>query len=354
MQTEQQNTSPSQNDPRSFRNRLYSILAPTVFGDRHKNFKFTYYAINFSRQFIPGFIFRRQLKKKISRIVDYDLNYIRQRISYYNKLGSTQPLKDDAIGLSQLKLGRKLKVYFFDTFEFIRYFSSSLKAHFLFGDIEYSATVPSIVKSRPVNGDNTNSVILKLEKLRHFTYVKDTRSFANKKDMLIGRGVISRTHRVRFFETYFNHPLCDLGKINKTNQNDHWLKSRITFDQHLEFKFILALEGNDVASNLKWIMSSNSLAVMPKPKFETWFMEGTLIPDYHYVLIKDDYSDLEERLNYYIQNPDEGEKISKNANVYVSQFRNRDREDLISLLVLEKYFVKTGQMNYLNPLGDLE
>ena len=35
---------------------------------------------------------------------------------------------------------------------------------------------------------------------------------------------------------------------------------------------------------------------MPKPKFETWFMEGILVADQHYILIKDDYSDLEENL----------------------------------------------------------
>ena len=336
--------SPIQPTQRSFRDVLLAKLSPTLFGDRHKNIKLIYYGLNLFRQLIPGFFFRRQLKKKLLKVSTYNLTYIRQRLNYYNKMESVQPLAEDAIMLSQLKLGKKLKVYFFDTFEFTRYFNPSLKAHFLFGDIEYSATVPSIVKSRPVHGENSNSVILKLEKLRHFTFVKDTRSFANKKNMLIGRGVISRTHRVRFFEMYFNHPLCDLGKINKTNENDHWLKPRITFDQHLDFKFILALEGNDVASNLKWIMSSNSLAVMPKPKFETWFMEGTLIPDYHYVLIKDDYSDLEERLNYFIQNPTEGVTISKNANEYVNQFRHREREDLISLLVLEKYFVKTGQI----------
>ena len=32
------------------------------------------------------------------------------------------------------------------------------------------------------------------------------------------------------------------------------------------------------------------VAVMPKPKYESWFMEGKLIPNYHYILIKDDYS----------------------------------------------------------------
>ena len=63
------------------------------------------------------------------------------------------------------------------------------------------------------------------------------------------------------------------------------------------------MEGNDVASNLKWVMSSNSIAVMPKPKYETWFMEGLLIPDQHYILIKDDYSDLETRLKFFLDHP---------------------------------------------------
>lgn len=90
-------------------------------------------------------------------------------------------------------------------------------------------------------------------------------------------------------------------------------------------------------------MSSNSLAVMPKPTYETWFMEGTLIPNYHYVCIKDDYSDLEERLTYYINHPDEAQAIIDHAHEYVAQFRNKKREDLLSLLVLKKYFERTGQ-----------
>jgi len=83
---------------------------------------------------------------------------------------------------------------------------------------------------------------------------------------------------------------------------------------------------------------------MPKPTYETWFMEGTLIPNYHYVLIKDDYSDLEERLVYYSEHTDEALKIIENAHQYISQFRNKKREDLISLLVIKKYFDKTGQL----------
>ena len=42
-------------------------------------------------------------------------------------------------------------------------------------------------------------------------------------------------------------------------------------------------------------MSSNSVAVMPRPKYESWFMEGRLQPGVHYIEIKDDYSDLEPK-----------------------------------------------------------
>ena len=105
----------------------------------------------------------------------------------------------------------------------------------------------------------------------------------------------------------------------------------------------MALEGVDVASNLKWVMSSNCIAVMPRPTYETWFMEGTLIPNYHYIEIKPDYSDLMERIEYYNSHIDEAKAIIKHANEYVRQFRNKHREDLISFMVLAKYFEKTGQ-----------
>ena len=90
-------------------------------------------------------------------------------------------------------------------------------------------------------------------------------------------------------------------------------------------------------------MSSQSIAVMPKPKYETWFMEGLLEADVHYIVIKDDYSDLEQRLNYYINNQDKALQIIENANAYVQQFRNQENETLISLLTLKKYFEKTNQ-----------
>jgi hypothetical protein len=281
----------------------------------------------------------------MSSVKDFDIDYIKKRINYYNKLEENVGLSDVIKSLENFKIRKRHKTYFFDCYEYTRYFQPGLNIDFKFGDVTEVPDEPAIVKSRPVYGNNTNSVILNLDKVRHFMFINDKKDFRKKKNMLVGRNVVGQAHRIKFLEMYINHPLCDIGKINSDYNHQNLLKGRLTIEEQLDYKFILCLEGNDVATNLKWVMSSQSLAVMPAPKYETWYMEGTLISNYHYVLIKDDYSDLEERMKYYINHTDEALEIIKNAHQYVEQFKIKKREDLISLMVLEKYFFKTGQKN---------
>jgi len=308
---------------------------------KHKNNKLAYYSLNYLRLIIPSLIFRKRLDKKLAAKDTFNSDYIEKRVNYYNRIAETYILSKNAETLSILRK-RKLNTYFFDSYEFVRYFNPDLKANFLYGDIVYVPSEPSFVKSRPISGDVSNSVILKLNKIRHFLFVNDKLLFADKKSVLVGRSKARQSQRIHFLEMYFNHPLCNIGQVNR-NMNPQFIASRMTISEQLQYKFILCLEGNDVASNLKWVMSSNSLAVMPKPKFETWFMEGTLIPDFHYVEIKEDYTDLEEKLLYYSSHIDKAQKIIENAHQYVEQFKNKKQEDLISLLVLKKYFERTGQ-----------
>jgi len=310
---------------------------------RHKNNKLKYYIVNYIRQYLPGVIFRKLLSKKISYINHVDAEYVCQRVDYYNKLTDKQDIDSENFAdIKTLKNKTKRNVYYFDTYEYLRYFPENLKLAPLFGDIIHIPDTPSITKSRPIAGDNENSVLLRLDKIRHFLFVKDKNRFEEKKNKMVGRSKAGQEHRIRFLTMYINHPLCDIGQVN-CDRNPQFIRPRMTIEEHLKYKFILCLEGNDVASNLKWVMSSNSIAVMPKPKYETWFMEGTLIPNFHYILIKDDFSDLEERLNYYIEHVDEAKQIIENAHKYVAQFFNKKQEDLIALLVLKKYFERTKQ-----------
>ena len=314
---------------------------------KHKNNKLLYYIKSLICYYTPQWICHKQLASKLSQLEKEDKEYILKRLNSYNKLEDVTSIEQEgSVKLLDFtrKNQRKGSAYFFDTYEYTRFFPNHLKIFPLFGDITEVPNTPSITKSRPIEGDNANSVVMKLDKNRHFTFVKDNRKFIDKKNLLIGRACVKQPHRIKFWEMYFTHPMCDLGQINKSSEHPEWMVKPISIDEHLDYKFILCIEGFDVASNLKWVMSSNSLAVMPKPTYETWFMEGTLIPNYHYVCIKEDYSDLEERLNYYINHPDEAQAIIEHAHEYVAQFRNKKREDLLSLLVLKKYFEKTGQL----------
>ncbi len=308
-----------------------------------KKSKIGYYVKNLYRQLIPRVVYPAVLQKKLSVLYSYDKAAIEDRVDYYNKLVKPVVLGNNAIELHDMPIFKSPKTYNFDTFEYTRYFNKDLKANFLFGDVSHAEPVPTIQKSRPVT-NNENAVLLKLDKKRHFVFVKDRIAFADKRDILMGRGGITQPHRIKFMEMYFNDPLCDLGQVNLKGGNPKWIKPGISVFQHLKYKFILSLEGNDVATNLKWIMSSNSIAVMPRPKYETWFMEGRLIPNHHYICIKDDYTDLHQQLEYYISHPQKAGEIISNANAYTKQFLNKQQEDLIALLVLQKYFYCTSQI----------
>jgi hypothetical protein len=310
---------------------------------RHKNKPVVYYARNALRLAMPRAICRWRRPALLARRARYDEASLLRRVDYYNKLspGCVDPATLPS--LSEFRWPRRGSVYYLDTYEYLRYFPFSLRAAFLFGDVNWIAERPSLTKSRPVAGDNANSVLLKLEKMRHFMFVKDRKPWTAKKDLLVGRSVAAQPHRQRFLARWHGHRLCDVGQTNRNENYPRWGAPLLTIDQHLEYKFILALEGNDVATNLKWIMSSNSLPVMPRPTYETWFMEGLLVPDHHYVCIKDDHSDLEERLEHFLAHPGEAQRILDNAHAWVDQFRDRPREDLVSLMVLEKYFERTGQ-----------
>mgnify|MGYP001991250272 FL=1 len=314
---------------------------------QNKNSKFLYYFKNYLRQLVPSLLFQKKLHLQLNdfeKLNSKEKEELLLRLNYYNQLEEIFILSKNAQKLSEIKLQKNYKTYYFDLHEYSRYFSQHLKGHFLFGDITKTPKEPGLVKSRPIN-KNTNSIILKWNKIRHFTFIKkDTLSYSKKKEQLVFRAKVhsSQPQRIKFLEKYYGHPMCNIGKVNNNNLKKLWMVERMTYIQQLQYKFILCLEGNDVASNLKWVMSSNSIAVMPKPKYETWFMEGLLIPDQHYILIKDDYSDLENRLKFFLDHPEKAKLIVENANKHVNQFKDQKKEDLLSFMVLNKYFTKTN------------
>lgn len=192
---------------------------------------------------------------------------------------------------------------------------------------------------------SANSVLLQLDKNRHFCFFKDKIAYKDKIDKLIFRGACYQEHRKRFLQMYFNYPKCNIADTSDKKHNVDFMGAKLSKQAHCKYKFILSLEGNDVASNLKWVMNSNSLCVMPKPNYESWFMESKLQAGVHYAEINDDYSNVEAVLDYYLSHAKEAQEIITNAQKYCANFQNPRVEEACNLLVLRKYFYLSGQID---------
>ncbi len=304
--------------------------------------KLAFYISNSFQLGLPKYFFRRKKNYWIAEASKYPKKMISDRVQYYldNEHGE---LSENATTLKDFKRPKKDTMYFYDLAKYTKYFPSFLKVYFNFGDIEENQETLTIVKSRPI-AHTGNSVLMKLNQLRHFKYVSNDIPFSEKKDMIAWRGMIHKENRRSLVAKFYQHPTCDIGHIDERPVGKAaWKKPFLPIEEQLKYKFLLSIEGNDVATNLKWIMSSNSLCFMPTPKFETWFMEGKLIPNVHYVHIKDDYSDMLEKIDYYSKHEAEALQIIRNAHAWIAQFKDEKLEKIISLMVLDRYFAVTKQ-----------
>ena len=281
----------------------------------------------------------------LSRLNDSNRTYIQDRVNYYIRRTAAFALSDKSAHIKDLS-PKKQSAYYFDTLDVARFFPNA-RFDYLFGDIVNIPDTPTLLKSRPITDDNHNSVLLKLNRVRHYNFIDDNIAYQDKTDSIVWRGkAASDHHRVDVCRQYFDHPRCDIAVSTplKDNGDTSLTRPALSIEQQLQHKFILSLEGNDVATNLKWIMSSNSLCFMRRPRFETWYMEGRLIPNVHYVELRDDFSDLLEKMDYYSANPKAAAVINLNAKAYVKEFLDEPREQLISLLVMKRYLELSDQI----------
>ena len=258
-------------------------------------------------------------------------------VNYYCKINEPFILEGGST-LNELNLFKN-SGYSYDLYRILYPFKNNLKFRHIFGDVTKVPRSPTFVKSRPICKDNQNAVLLPLDSNRHYKFVEDKKSFLSKKNKIVWRGAAYQKHRLEFLESCSRLPFLDAGNTsNSKEQKLKYVKKKMSIKEQLDSKFVISLEGNDVATSLKWIMSSNSVCIMPKPKFETWFMEGILQPNIHYVQIKDDYSNLEEQFLKYLNAPDECLKIISNANIHADKYRSKHTRLMLARMVCSKLF----------------
>lgn len=313
-------------------------------------YKANYYAKGLSKLLLPASYWRMHTKNMMyvyDQMSEQDKERINQRVNYYNKITFPFIPSNAAETAAEFSFSGKSAAYCVDYKSLINYFPDDIKFDYLFGDITHIPKIPCFLKSRPIFHDKTNqnSLLLKLNKIRHYYFVKDKCKFDNKIPKLVWRGKSNQPDRLAFLEKFHSNPLCNIGDVLKKSIGKPYHADFMSIPEQLNYKYILSIEGKDVATNLKWIMASNSLCFMRKPRYETWFMEGTLIPNQHYVLLKDDYSDLEEKLTYFNNYPEEAKNIIGNANQHFSQFMDERTELLVQYLVMRKYLQLSQQLS---------
>ena len=112
-------------------------------------------------------------------------------------------------------------------------------------------------------------------------------------------------------------------------------KNVLDLKKMLEYKIIIMLEGNDVASGLKWALFSQSVVMMPIPTRMSWAMESYLEPWVHFIPIDEDLSNIEERVNWVFSHDKEANQIAERATLFMYDLLYHPKAAIDDALVKE-------------------
>lgn len=291
-------------------------------------------------------------------------------VRYSSLLESDKPLRycyHDFQG-NAFPTGKKT-TYYQDMTRAIHYLPTFYKTCFLFypHDRVEGFTVPTLVKSRPIH-DYNESILFNMNYIRHFSDVYKVEDvdipYHEKKNILIWRGSdtgygfgnnipfrpVSRQTLVETYYNYEGHEIdVGLSSVSVNNKNkslmtttsvpcfQNYVKPKMSMKEMLQHKFILSVEGNDVATNIKWILCSNSVAFCPPFTINSWILEEHLHPWQHYIPVRHDFLDLPEKVEWAMNHPTECEGILKEAHKYMEPFLDIKQEKKIMSVILEEY-----------------
>jgi len=290
---------------------------------------------------------------------------IRNRIKYY--LGPLYNKDvvyvDNLISIDNMEIDTNLNENpYFIELKFIlnKYKFLNKQFIYIFGDIMWKVNDYALVKNKYINIDDKSIILRNLEYQRHwsqFYSINDTILFKDKINKVFWRGSTTGypyrpgnrfTLVEKYFKKYDNIDIAFSSICqNKENYKKYMDKQLgwVSISYFLKYKYILSVEGNDKDSGINWKLASNSLVLMAKPRAFSWLMENMLIPDYHYILLKDDFSNLREKVDWCNKHPKEVQQIIKNANEYMNMFLNIKQEEYIEREVLRLYFEKIKKQN---------
>ena len=224
------------------------------------------------------------------------------------------------------------------------------------GDCFYSGNpaYPVFVKTR--NPHKGVGVICNLNSPRHWTSVYEIfgsviggcilkKKYEINWNLKIGTpiwrgrptGLKKKYSRGHFVEEYYSK--YDVGFIQIPDNLKHlrkYNKAELSIEQMMKHKYIICIEGNDKSSAVNWVLASNSVPIMRKPLVHSWLCEPWLKPNVHYVEVKEDFSNLEEKVEWCRENDGLCREIAENGKKFMLENFKKETEKEIETLLVHK------------------
>ncbi|KAI2513506.1 Glycosyl transferase family 90 [Fragilaria crotonensis] len=141
--------------------------------------------------------------------------------------------------------------------------------------------------------------------------------------------LVYRNHNHTDTDVGFSH--CSHEELKIVNGVD-MMQPYLSIKDQLQYKMLISIEGNDVATGLKWNLLSRSVVLMPPPTKTIFSLEVLLEPWVHYIPLNID--NVSEAIQWVLQNEDEAQRISKRAtnlieDLFLHPKADQDREDVL-------------------------
>jgi hypothetical protein len=132
--------------------------------------------------------------------------------------------------------------------------------------------------------------------------------------------------RCRFVLLIGNSTLLDIRltsmgtrfSMNSTIDGVELVGKKISMKDQLRYKAVIMIEGNDVATCLKWALMSSSVLMMPPPTLTTWAMEELLKPWVHYIPLDASLGDAEEKMQWVLDHDRQAQQIAHRGSLWMN------------------------------------
>lgn len=135
----------------------------------------------------------------------------------------------------------------------------------------------------------------------------------NNKSKLLDVGITKLQLRPRIFNK----------KLFFINPDSCILSNKLNAEQQSKYKFIIHIEGNVSAFRLSIELSMKSCILIVDSEWKLWYSDK-LKPYIHYIPIKKDLSDLEDKIKWCIENNEKCKQIANQSFIFSQEFLSKN------------------------------